>query len=446
MLFSFQIGLPSMIRVGDCDTEIPSNLYDDDFDEDTKVLPPSRPSTVPTPISYMIAKAGLAFSFGKIVEYLHCIRQPPYEEVMKLDQDLREAYANVPPHLRLLSLDEAMMEPLDILMMRFNISILYNKSQCVLHRRFLDKARENTRYTHSRRTCVDSSMELLRHQAALHFESRPGKHLNNMKWYFNSLTSHDFLLAATLVCLDLCHTEEVEASGRRSGDYEMWGTERRTEMVNMIATSRDIWTEHKDESIAAFKASEILGVMLRKLQAMHAQTAARKSQNPYLFPHPTNSKFTPPEDEKPEHSAALTLGMLSTGGLSPNTTNLYNSGFNLTPGVSNTMVENASTAGMVPNFSMTQAPNGIASAPSPFSFLTSDNSGMEMPPGTLDWVSAFIPMCWVREGFCSLVIVGLMRVLLPGCMGFIRSEPEPRTWQRVVAPVDGYAARTDGWD
>ena len=386
LLFSFQIGLPSMIRLGDCDTELPSNLFDDDFDEDMKVLPPSRPPTVATEVSYIIGKSDLAFTFGKIVEYLHCIHQAPYEEVMKLDQELREARANVPPHLRLHSLEEALLEPGNILMMRFSIAMLYNKSQCVLHRRFLSKARENTRYAHSRRTCMDASMELLHHQATLHFESQPGRRLHQLKWYFNSLTSHDFLLAATLVCLDLWYTEEVEASGRSSGDYQMWGTERRAEMVQMIETSRNIWMEYKDQSIAAFKASEILGVMLKKLQAMHTQTATRNAQNAYQFANPANPKFTPPEDEKPEHSAALTLGMLSTGGMSPNTATMFNGGYNLTPGSSATMVDNQST-GLTPNFSMEQAPNGIASASSPFSFLTGPNSGTEMPPANLDWVS-----------------------------------------------------------
>lgn len=38
LLFSFQLGLPSMLRSADSDTELPRNLYDDDFDEDCKEL------------------------------------------------------------------------------------------------------------------------------------------------------------------------------------------------------------------------------------------------------------------------------------------------------------------------------------------------------------------------------------------------------------------------
>ena len=68
LLFSFQIGLPSMIRLGDCDTELPRNIFDDEFDEDIKVLPPSRPFTEATPVSYMRAKATMAFAFGKVID------------------------------------------------------------------------------------------------------------------------------------------------------------------------------------------------------------------------------------------------------------------------------------------------------------------------------------------------------------------------------------------
>ena len=64
LLFSFQVALPSMIRIGDSDTELPSNLFDDEFDEDSTSLPPSRPATEATPISYMIAKGRLSFGFA----------------------------------------------------------------------------------------------------------------------------------------------------------------------------------------------------------------------------------------------------------------------------------------------------------------------------------------------------------------------------------------------
>jgi hypothetical protein len=391
LLFSFQLGLPSMIRMGDCDTELPRNIFDDEFDEDTKILPASRPATTPTPVSYMIAKAALAFTFGKIVESLHAVRSSPYEDITRLDQEYREVYANIPPHLRLRPLEDALLEPVSTLMMRFNLSILYNKGQCVLHRRFLSRARDNTRYAHSRRTCVDSSMQLLSHQASLHYESRPGRRLYSMKWYISSLTAADFLLAATLVCLDLWLTAEAEILGRCSGDFQVWGLERRAEMIRALEVSRDIWIELRDQSMEAFKASEILTLMLQKLETMHMQAESRKASNGGFQYPSTTTQFTPPDDEKPEHSAALTLGMLSSGGLTPNPGQgqIYpGSTYPLTPGTIagiENIQQSLSPGAGVP-FNAEQVANGLPSAPSPFSFLTNPNGGLDMPTN-LDWVS-----------------------------------------------------------
>ena len=389
LLFSFQIGLPSMIRLGDCDTELPRNLYDDEFDEDSKILPPSRPASEPTPVSYMCAKANMAFAFGKTVERLHSVSTCSYDEIMALDRDLREARAEFPPHLRLRSIEESMMDPGALVMQRLYLSILYHKGQCVLHRKFLARARENNRYAHSRRTCVDSSMELLSHQAILHYESRPGRRLHGMKVFISSITAADFLLAAMIVALDLCHGSETEGGGQSSGDMYTWGLERRADMVRALEVSNDIWKETRDQSMEAFKASELLTVILNKMKYSRNQAAGRTQQNPFPFPGPSNGTdgqaFGLPGDEKPEHSAAMTLGMLSNGGMTPNSTLMFNGAFPSTGGI-NSNVGDMLPSGLTPGYSMEQAANGIPSMPSPLSFFGSGNLAGDMP-ANLDWVS-----------------------------------------------------------
>src|SRR6266516_577504 len=69
LLFSFHLGLPTLIRMDYCDTGLPRNIYDDELREDMAELPPSRPTNEPTPISYMITKARFTFAFGNIVEF-----------------------------------------------------------------------------------------------------------------------------------------------------------------------------------------------------------------------------------------------------------------------------------------------------------------------------------------------------------------------------------------
>ena len=389
LLFSFQIGLPSMIRLGDCDTELPRNLYDDEFDEDTKVLPPSRPVSEPTPVSYMCAKASMAYVFGKAVERLHSLSNISYDEVMALDRDLRDARADLPPHLRLRSVEDSMMDPGALVMQRFNLSVLYHKGQCVLHRKFLTRARENNRFAHSRRTCVDSSMELLSHQSTLHFESRPGHRLHGMKVFISSLTAADFLLAAMIVALDLCYAAETDGGGQSSGDMYTWGLERRPDMIRAIEVSNNIWKETKDQSMEAYKASTVLTVILKKLQCSRNSAGIRPPQNPFPFPGMGNGTdgqpFGAPAEEKPEHSAAMTLGMLSNGGMTPNSAALFNGAFPSNGG-GNTSIGDMQPSGLTPGYSTEQSANGIPSAPSPLSFFSNGAFGGDMPPANLDWV------------------------------------------------------------
>ena len=386
LLFSFQIGLPSMIRLGDCDTELPRNLFDDEFDEDTKVMPPSRPFTEATPVSYMRVKATMTYAFGKVVERLHSVTPITYEEVMTLDQNLRETRAEYPPHLRLRSIDDSLMDPGALVMQRINLSILYHKGQCVLHRKFLARARENNRYAHSRRTCVDSSMDLLHHQATLHYESKPGRRLHGMKLFTSSLTTHDFLLAAMIVCLDLYYGAETEVPERSSADMYTWGLERRNDMIRALEISAEIWAETKDQSMEAYKASELITVMVSRLKAPKNQTG-RQPQSPFPFPgmvlgNTNKGAFDPGLEEKPEHSAAMTLGMLSNGGVTSSTPNMFSGGYSSAPVAS---MSEQQKANLAPNFSLEQSANGTASAPSPLSFVGNDS--LHLTAANIDWVS-----------------------------------------------------------
>jgi len=389
LLFSFQVGLPSMIRLGDCDTELPRNLFDDEFDEDTKIMPHSRPTTEATPVSYMRVKATMAFAFGKVVERLHSVTPINYDEVMTLDQNLRETRAEYPPHLRLRSIDDSLMDPGALVMQRINLSILYHKGQCVLHRKFIARARENNRYAHSRRTCIDSSMDLLGHQATLHFESKPGRRLSGMKIFTSSLTTHDFLLAAVIICLDLHYGAEPEIPERGSADMYTWGLERRGDMIRALEISAEIWAETKDQSMEAYKARDLITVMLTCLKTLKGP-AGRQAQGPFPFPGiglcgMNKGTFDSGLEEKPEHSAAMTLGMLSNGGMTPNTANMFNGGYSAMPNLNAPMSEQQK-GNLAPNFSLEQSANGTASAPSPLSFMGNDS--LNMATANIDWVGA----------------------------------------------------------
>jgi hypothetical protein len=113
-----------------------------------------------------------------------------------------------------------------------------------------------------------------------------------------SLGSSDFLLAATILCLDLYHGYQVQNASRTSADKYAWGRERQEEIFAAVQQSKDIWDELRDETMEAWKAGGALGVMLSRL---------RRGA-------PEGTPVTPafePQDEK--QSAAMTLGLLSSG-------------------------------------------------------------------------------------------------------------------------------------
>ncbi|KAJ5818209.1 hypothetical protein N7474_003800 [Penicillium riverlandense] len=357
LLFSFQVGLPSMIRSTDSDTELPRNLYDDDFDENSKELPPPRPLNEPTSISYLIAKGRLAQAFGRVVEHTSSVASSSYDKVMEIDADLRRARDLIPEHLQIRPMEECQLDPANLISSRFSIMSVYNKAQCVLHRPYLVRARDNPRFTYSRRTCIDSAMDILSFQKILSVENGPSGRLRRGLGRVSSLTSADFLLAASIVCLDLYHGFQLQAAGRPSGDTYTWGRERREEMMAAIRQSKEIWDQLGDESMEAWKASGILGVMLGKLNTIPGLENGAAPNIPFE-----------PQDEK--QNAAMTLGLLSSG-MSP-----MNSGPASFPDpMFKTTGSPLPTAGM-------SNPTEISGALSPFSSMFGQMPDMQV---NLDW-------------------------------------------------------------
>ncbi|KAF7508990.1 hypothetical protein GJ744_008546 [Endocarpon pusillum] len=338
LLFSFQISLPGMIRVGDSDTELPRNIYDEEFDEDTTVLPPSRPSTDQTSVSYMITKARLALGFGRVLEEAGGVHPKSYEEILKIDRGLRDIFEAVPEHLKLRPMNEQYHLPIEHILARFQISAIYHKSQCVLHRRFLRSARSNPRYAYSRRTCLESAMALMNFQITVHRESRDNGRLRNRKPWLSSLTAHDFFLAATIIASDLYpEKQQAEASvastatsprtnfsdsnsGRSTSFSEAYGfhigmEHSQDDLLRTLEESRDIWAELRDESMEAYKASEILNVIIAELKPRPGGPA-HGVDDQQEYANSNRNGIHGQVDEK--QNAAMTLGLLSSGGKSPN--------------------------------------------------------------------------------------------------------------------------------
>lgn len=279
LLLSFQAGLPAIIHEEECDTEPPSNLFDTDFDEDCKVLPPSRPSTDSTPMLYYRYKSLLARIFRRIYQHALSFKDSSYEDTMKLDAELEDAHKDVPPSLRMRRLALSFTDQPYMILNRLYSDLVYLKSVCVLHREYLSQNRSDPSFGYSRRVCGEAGLQILRHQAELHEACQPGGVFYDHKWMLSSLSCHDFLLAAMITCLDLYE------SHKQSATLPPEELEAQVKKYDALRHSHGIWMSRTPFSRDARHAARVLAIMLSKVP---------RPNIPVKAPHEMPSVAQPP--------------------------------------------------------------------------------------------------------------------------------------------------------
>ncbi|KAI9924598.1 hypothetical protein MW887_006871 [Aspergillus wentii] len=264
-LISFQIGIPKTIQGWQCDTEPPHNILDEDFDENSQNLPPERPDTQRTPSSYAITKSRIMNVFGRISDLAFSREPVTYEETMEIDQRLEEAYRLIPPFFKMRSMEQSIADPSELILRRYTGELLYQKSRCVLHRRYLAEARSNPRYAYSRSACINAAKEILRHQADLYQESQPGGQLYRERQLVSSLQNADFLLGAMIICLELSYDYSAKQNNS-SGSGAAGIVEGREDLLASLETSHRIFVQTSRFSSDCQKGQVALKIMLRRVR------------------------------------------------------------------------------------------------------------------------------------------------------------------------------------
>ncbi|TVY14276.1 Equisetin cluster transcription factor eqxF [Lachnellula arida] len=277
VLFSVLIGLPKPVKYAECDTQPPRNIHEEELYEDMKELPPSRPLTKPTVVCYQVVKARMMRAYGEVVEFLHLIQPQPFAEVMRLDLNLMKTREMIPAHLQLGDTLEDMKDDQPATIMeKYILQLFYHKAIVLLHRKFWDAAPEGTlrgKFYYSRKTCVASAVALLDHQALMHEGIRPGGPLVKMKWYHFVITTHDFLLAAMVICLDVMNLRRHFPD---SNFPPCVITE--PQKLNAILRSRNIWADIVDDCRDAKRAVTLLDAVLSKLKIKGQREEKRTEQ------------------------------------------------------------------------------------------------------------------------------------------------------------------------
>lgn len=289
ILISFQLGLPSMVRTITTDTEPPLNLLDRDFGPSCKTLPPGRSVDELTPASYVRTKVGIVRIFAQAAEIGHSTEPVSHEDVMRLDHELELACKTMPALLKMPEMSEIVTDPPEQLMCRINLKLLILKTRIILHRNFmlipleqLSEAEQLQGIGTSRKICVESAHSVLQLQHSIHAETQLGGKLYTVKWYMGSISTHDFLLAAMVVCLNFSQQITEDDELRLAGS-ELW-CPRRQAMADSLEKSYKIWGSGSSGpgndctlgselgecksgmSSETQKASKAMGVMLNRVR------------------------------------------------------------------------------------------------------------------------------------------------------------------------------------
>ncbi|KAL2808177.1 fungal-specific transcription factor domain-containing protein [Aspergillus granulosus] len=264
-LFAFEVGVPRTIQDWQYDTELPRNLGDADFDQDTVKLPPSRPLTEMTQSTYTIAKARLMLCFGKILDMAFSRIPITYEETLEVDRRLDEAHSLIPQMFKIRPISQSLPDPPRLIFQRFTLENVYQKARCVLHRKYLAEAHANKRYWFSRMVCITASKQILRVHADLYNETQPGGLLDRNRLFPNSIQYTDYLLAAMILCMELSYSHSTR-SVEMAGNDDFGGVVGDREgIISTLEHSHQILENLRRESADAQKAHAALTIMLRRV-------------------------------------------------------------------------------------------------------------------------------------------------------------------------------------
>lgn len=278
LMLSFQLNIPTIIQADRCDVAPPSNLHDEDFDEDTAALPPSRPETEPTGALYYRYKCRLVRHLRRIMLHALSFLTPDYGKTMLLDTELEGVYHSCPISLRLPHFRDAGQGTRTKTASHIvSLEVMYLRGLCILHRPYLARRKCDLACERSRRSCRQSALRILDLQAELEAGVQLGERMFEEGYDVLTLSKHDLLIAAMILCLDLRETVDLATEDREIEIIALQATY--TNCYNRRATSRD-----------AAHATRVLGAMLAKMP--------KSSNRPSLSPMNSQLNIKPPPPKR----------------------------------------------------------------------------------------------------------------------------------------------------
>jgi hypothetical protein len=264
-------GLPRLIREATSNTTEPRNLMDTEFDEDSTELPPPRADLSATQVPHLVAKNRLYSVYGLITDMTSSLVPYPYNEVMRLDEILQKTYNSIPPGLHMRSLSLSTMDDRSLIIRRLLITLLFHKARCTLHRKYMIQGRTNSRYVYSRTQCIEASLQILEYQSMLNQAIAPGGILYLQRQKISQIVRQEFLLATTILCVDLDHDIKLEFTKSQWNTSKVPTSER---IIRALQESYLIWLGTSEVSQESKRACKALRIVLGKAGRLEPLTLA----------------------------------------------------------------------------------------------------------------------------------------------------------------------------
>merc|ERR1711881_225274 len=260
VLHSYQEGMPSMILDILSDTKPPQYLLDVDFGPDSKELPiPRSPSEV-QPVSYRVIKNRLSKTFARACDMSNMTQAPDYDEVVKLEQQIEHIRADTPANLKFAGMSQAILDTPGMIFNRYKLELLFHKTRCVLHRRYMSQDSVGSPKERSREICVKAAMRIMEHHEAIFVAAQDGGQLSSSRFYVAAMNAADFLLGAMILCLEL-HLISTAPSPTLAGPNQ----DRVEEMRSLIEKSYNIWKQPVNHFADTEKAAKAMEAILQKI-------------------------------------------------------------------------------------------------------------------------------------------------------------------------------------
>jgi hypothetical protein len=281
LIVSYQLGLPSNIPDSWHDTKVPRNLLDDDFDESSSDLPPSRPETDVTRVLYFIVKSRLMTVFARIYSKALSLKGIELQDIVTLQFENQTQYDLIPQSMRIRPISQSFTSPNHVIVTRLNCEFTFQRGVCILHRQGMVKGDAL-----SRDMCVRASMTMIGHFADLHKEFQPTGQLQGARWMLSPTTMSDFLLAALTLCLAL----STARKGITSFDQIEW---RR--IIDALGDAYAICIKEQTKSKSAARVAKAIGMMLLSvgidINNGYEEAVDRISPRPILTARSRNSLY-----------------------------------------------------------------------------------------------------------------------------------------------------------